>query len=150
MDKGLGLLIDINVVVIIIIAIVIFLFSGWNLWQLDGGQLCQEPGSLAGHNHNNDDYDDYDDDDGYDDYDDYGDYDDDVGVGEHDQPAAGQHLLLKPPHRLLSQGELAHDDDQDQGHMIMITIFGCIPYITTAMKNYPKYHKKVIPQPHNH
>ena len=121
MDKSLGLPVDINVVVIIIvIAIVIFLFSGWNLWQLDGGQLCQEPGSLAGHNHNNDDF--------YD-YDDYGDYDDDVGVGEHDQPAAGQHLLLKPPHRLLSQGELAHDDDQDQDHMIMITILGYFPYI---------------------
>ena len=120
MDKSLGLPVDINVVVIIIIVIVIFLFSGWNLWQLDGGQLCQEPGSLAGHNHNNDDF--------YD-YDDYGDYDDDVGVGEHDQPAAGQHLLLKPPHRLLSQGELAHDDDQDQDHMIMITILGYFPYI---------------------
>ena len=40
------------------------------------------------------------------------DVDVDVGPGKHDQPAASQHLLLQPPHRLLGQGEPAyHHDD---------------------------------------
>ena len=88
----------------------ILFFSGWNLWQLDGGQLCQEPGPLAG-DHEDDTEDE--DDEGDDDSDDVDlDVDSDVGAGEHDQPAAGQHLLLQSPHRLLGQGEPAyHHDD---------------------------------------
>ena len=79
--------------------------SGGHLWQLDGGQLCQEPGPLAGGGDDDveESAEDVDGDEDSD-VDDEG-VDDNVLVeGEHNQLAPCQHLLLQPTHRIPGQG----------------------------------------------
>ena len=97
------------IVIVIIVIVIISFFSGWNIWQLDGGELCQEPGPLAGGGDDDveesaeDEDVDGDEDSDVDDVDDEG-VDDNVLVeGEHNQLAPCQHLLLQPTHRIPGQ-----------------------------------------------
>ena len=100
----------ISIVIVIIVIVIVSFFSGWNIWQLDGGELCQEPGPLAGGGDDDveesaeDEDVDGDEDSDVDDVDDE-DVDDNVLVeGEHNQLAPCQHLLLQPTHRIPGQG----------------------------------------------
>ena len=108
------------IVIVIIVIVIISFFSGWNIWQLDGGELCQEPGPLAGGGDDDveesaeDEDVDGDEDSDVDDVDDEG-VDDNVLVeGEHNQLAPCQHLLLQPTHRIPGQG----------GHHVLLSFVG--------------------------
>ena len=105
-EASLIIALIIIVIVFIVIDIVSF-FSGWNIWQLDGGELCQEPGPLAGGG--DDDVEESAEDEDVDgdedsDVDDEGVDDNVLAKGEHNQLAPCQHLLLQPTHRIPGQG----------------------------------------------
>ena len=103
------------IVIVFIVIVIVSFFSGWNIWQLDGGELCQEPGPLAGGGDDDveESAEDVDGDEDSD-VDDEGVDDNVLAKGEHNQLAPCQHLLLQPTHRIPGQG----------GHHVLLSFIG--------------------------